>query len=219
MNGILRGLIIVSFMILLTVFIKYLSTVATYFNLKAEKKINIEHIEPNCEMVEGWGHIYKGQCLYDEYEPDILLPLSPRASYLESIQYLDIRAKIMVEQMIMDAEKEKMCLVVVSGYRSFEDQQILYNKIEDKSKVAIAGQSEHQTGLAVDFSACPMNNRVRDDNIERVELVNDFNTLAEYKWLQRNAFKYGFVQSYTEENKEDTGYPAESWHWKLIINL
>jgi D-alanyl-D-alanine carboxypeptidase len=209
---------IVFFMLLLLGFIRCLEGVATYFSLKTEKKIEIEHIEPSCEMVEGEGHIYRGQCLYEEYKPDILLPLSPRASYLDSRQYLDIRAKMMVEQMIMDAEKEKMCLVVVSGYRSFEDQQILYNKTEDKSKVAVAGQSEHQTGLAVDFSACPMNSRVRDDSVERTELANDFDTLAEYKWLQKNAFRYGFVQSYTNENKEDTGYPAESWHWKLIVD-
>ena len=172
--------------------------------------------EPTCEVVSGDEHIYRGQCLPDDLEVETLL-LSPRASYLYNKQYLDIRAKIMVEQLINDAEKDGMCLTVSSGYRTRIQQELLLEGEEDTSYIAPVGGSEHQTGLAVDFRACPMANGVRDDSVERPELVGELDELPEYQWLVENASRYGFEQSYTEENAEETGYPAEVWHWKLVI--
>jgi D-alanyl-D-alanine carboxypeptidase len=151
------------------------------------------------------------------YVADDLLLVSPRASWINTTQYLNVRAKIMVEQLIEDAEREGMCLVISSGYRSAEEQQALLDEIEDKSSVAKPNESEHQTGLAVDFVACPMSNGARDDNATRLGLEKPFKELPEYKWLQDNAYKYGFEQSYREDNIQDTYYPVESWHWKLTL--
>lgn len=173
-------------------------------------------VEPSCESVDGKTHIYRGQCFDDYYAPELVL-LSKRASYLDSQQLIDIKAKVMVEQLILDAQKDGMCLTIASAYRSYDDQQKLYDRMEDKSKVAKAGESEHQTGLAVDFTACPMSKGVRDDSTERPELAKRFDELPEYKWLVKNAKDYGFVESYTYDNMSQSGYPAESWHWKLVI--
>jgi LAS superfamily LD-carboxypeptidase LdcB len=62
-----------------------------------------------------------------------------------------------------------------------------------------------------------MRDGVRNDSAERLELEKSFEELPEYKWLQDNAYKYGFEQSYREDNIQDTYYHVESWHWKLII--
>jgi len=174
--------------------------------------------EPTCNVVTGKEHIYRGDCLPEGFTPEVL-PLTPRASWLDTEQYLDIKAKVLVEQLIADAEKDGMCLVVTSGYRSAKDQQELHDNTPEDKKiyVAKAGESEHQTGLAVDFAACPMLDGVRDDPTERPELANDFETLPEYSWLKFNAYKYGFEQSFTVENIADSQYPVESWHWKLVI--
>jgi LAS superfamily LD-carboxypeptidase LdcB len=69
------------------------------------------------------------------------------------------------------------------------------------------GYSEHQTGLAVDFQACPMADGVRDDSVDRLELSNPFSTLPEYKWLIDHANQYKISQTY--EN--------ESWHWRFEL--
>jgi len=167
--------------------------------------------------VSGNQHIYKGQVLDPKWAISIA-ELSPRASWLNSSQYVDVKIKDILEQMILDAEQEGICLVVTSGYRNPEKQQLLYNSIKDKTRVALPYESEHQTGLAVDFAACPMKNGIRDDSIQRLELKKDFEELPEYCWLVRNAYKYGFEQSFTEANKNIMGYSSEPWHFKFIIN-
>ena len=176
----------------------------------------------DCKVVSGKKHIYKGECLPKDYQAKMLTRLSPRACYLDTVKYLDVRAKLATEKLIKEAEEDGMCLVVSSGYRSKEDQKRAIKEITAKSSgmldnFAAPGSSEHHTGLAVDFAACPMKNGERDDSVERPELKKSFSNLSEYDWLQENAQKYGFYQSYKESNKDKTGYPPEPWHWKLIV--
>lgn len=181
-------------------------------------KLSLVSASVDCKVVNGNTHIYKGQCLPENYKPQTLAKLSPRASYLNTSQYLDIRAKKAVEGLIADAEKDGMCLVVSSGYRSEEEQDYIMRELAQTGEgdrieyIALPGRSEHQTGLAIDFAACPMKDGKRDDKVERLELKNDFSTLPEYQWLLANAHKYNFEQSFREDNKQETGYPAEPWH-------
>jgi len=162
-------------------------------------------------------HLYRGQYLPDGYKPKQSTELSVRSNWLNSKNYIDTRVVDKLNQLILDAEKDGVCLVVSSGYRSFEYQKKVYETTKDKTSVAIPGQSEHQTGLAVDFNACPMKDGVRDDNVERLELKNDFETLPEYQWLKDNAEKYGIEESFRTDNQEQTGYKPEHWHWKFMI--
>lgn len=178
-------------------------------------------IEDRNKYVDGNEHIYKGQVLdMEELGKKLqnLQILSSRASWLTTTQRLRLEAKNAVENLIAQAEVDGMCLVVMSSYRNYRQQQLIYNSIQDKTLVAQSGSSEHHTGLAVDFAACPMKDRIRDDSIERLELRKDFAELPEYLWLVNNASKYNFEQSYREDNMEETGYQAEAWHWKYIIN-
>jgi D-alanyl-D-alanine carboxypeptidase len=168
-------------------------------------------------QVDGHQHIYRGQTLIPDDQMDLVV-LSKRTSYLDSKVRVDKRVRDQFESMVLAAEKEGICLVALDGYRTYEKQLQLYNSIKDKSKVALPGQSEHQTGLAIDVAACPMKDGTRDDSMARPDLSKDFDQLPEYHWLQVNAIGYGFEQSYTKDNIKITGYPAESWHWKFIIN-
>lgn len=177
---------------------------------------NLPGNKKELDFVLGNGHIYKNQALVPDYKVN-LQRLSMRASWLTSNQKVDGQIKKILEDMIDNAERDEVCLVVTSSYRSLEEQQKLYDSEKDKSIVALPNSSEHQTGLAVDFSACPMSDGKRNDNVERLELKNSFNTLPEYRWLQENASKYGFEESFTKDNIKITGFPAEPWHWKYII--
>lgn len=103
------------------------------------------------------------------------------------------------------AQKDGVYLMVRSGYRSFD----LQNKISLASyaddMVAPAGQSEHQTGLAVDFNSTPA------DCINNCAL--DAKTA---QWLADNAPQYGFILRYPASKQSVTGYPGESWHFRYV---
>jgi LAS superfamily LD-carboxypeptidase LdcB len=146
----------------------------------------------NTNIVNGKKHIYKGQFLSKQYIANLhLYQLSKRASWLTSEQFLDSIAKIAVENLIEDAENDGICLTVISSYRFEKRQQELFDSAskDKKYQIALPGQSEHQTGLAIDFAACPMLNGKRNDFILRNDLKKAFNLLPEYKWL--NSFCSG----------------------------
>lgn len=102
-------------------------------------------------------------------------------------------------------------LLISSGYRSFAEQSTLYEKEVSKSGeeiastfVAEAGKSEHHTGYAVDI-------KVFTAKKATVDLRP-----GEYAWMAANAYKYGFIQRYTAEKSELTGYSAENWHFRFV---
>ncbi len=97
-----------------------------------------------------------------------------------------------------------------SGYRSYEEQQELYNSdIEATGQetsliVAPPGHSEHHTGYAMDFAI--------NDGQSYPALRNE----GDYSWIYQNAARYGMILRYTEKNTDFTGYSPESWHFRYI---
>ncbi len=121
-------------------------------------------------------------------------------------------AKPAAEQLYLmseEMEKKDLKLVVVSGYRSYKDQQSLFTinaPVMNKGvydRVAPAGHSEHQLGTAVDIAS------------EFQSGVN-FSKSAECMWIKENAQKYGFLLSYEEGYEDRTGYMYEPWHLRYI---
>lgn len=100
---------------------------------------------------------------------------------------------------------------VVSGYRTQEKQQRLYNEEIAKYKqqgysekeaaaqaeqwVAVPGYSEHQLGFAVDINGA----------------AYDL-----YFWLQENSYKYGFIFRYPGDKTDITGAAEEVWHYRYV---
>lgn len=138
-----------------------------------------------------------------------IVELSDRACYLNTNKQLEQEVAKHVEELIRDAEDDGMCLVVTSGYRTYEEQKELYEEYGPR-RAEEPGTSEHESGLAVDFGGCPMTDGERDDEAERLELRKDFKELPEYQWLKNNADKYGFSQTYQGEGS----IINEPWHWK-----
>jgi D-alanyl-D-alanine carboxypeptidase len=100
----------------------------------------------------------------------------------------------------------------VSGYRSYNTQQTLYNNYVARDGQAAAdtysarpGHSEHQTGLAVDVG-----------NGGGCDLEICFADTAEGKWVANNAYKYGFVVRYPKGKESITGYQYEPWHLRYL---
>ncbi|WP_455543670.1 M15 family metallopeptidase [Intestinibacter sp.] len=109
-----------------------------------------------------------------------------------------------------DAEKDGMSLNIISRYRSYDVQNWIYEKYKQQySNIdtfsAKPGYSEHQTGLAFDLSEKPKTS-VRDA----------FEFTEEYKWLRKNAYKYGFILRYPKGKSNITGYKFEPWHYRYV---
>lgn len=98
---------------------------------------------------------------------------------------------------------DNLNLIIYSAYRSYEYQEELYNK-EPNDYVAKPGASEHQTGLAIDIGT------------SNTGLTAYFDNTLESMWLEKNAYKYGFILRYPKDKENITGYPYESWHYRYV---
>ena len=43
-----------------------------------------------------------------------------------------------------------------------------------------------------------------------------FEDTEQYKWLNENAYKYGFIIRYPKNKNNETGYKYESWHLRYV---
>ena len=108
------------------------------------------------------------------------------------------------------AKEEGLYLIITSAYREYEFQETLWKKYAAQqgeewadSIAARPGYSEHQSGLALDIVTYKSN-------------MNDFENTKEFKWLQDNAHKYGFILRYPKGKEKLTGYNYESWHYRYV---
>lgn len=94
---------------------------------------------------------------------------------------------------------------IASAYRSYEYQKGIKENGCSDAMCAHAGYSEHQSWLAVDlFEASTENDFLKKSNLKNY-----------YWWLQKNAHKYGFHNSYQKGKKIDW-YMKEPWHWRYV---
>ncbi|MEK3990847.1 MULTISPECIES: M15 family metallopeptidase [Robertmurraya] len=122
-------------------------------------------------------------------------------------------AAVALENMFAEAKTSGIELYAVSGYRSYERQRIIFDAEVKKSGeekamqvVAVPGNSEHQSGLAMDISAKSAN----------LSLTESFGETNEGKWLAANAHKYGFILRYPKGKETITGYQYEPWHFRYV---
>lgn len=149
-----------------------------------------------------------------DYVPaDLRMPNVPlRVPGNESMQLRAVSATAL-EQLFAGAKADGLSLMVSSGYRSYVYQTNLYGgyvksdgQAQADQESARPGYSEHQTGLAVDIEPA-----ARDCELEQC-----FATTPEGKWLDANAYKYGFIHRYTPDKVSITGYESEPWHFRYV---
>ena len=111
-------------------------------------------------------------------------------------------------------------LIATSTFRSYSDQESLFqyyvkrfmerqHMTEEEAiaatrvDTAYPGESEHQTGLAVDvhnMSSCSQ----------------EFADKYEGKWLAENCWKFGFILRYPLGKEDITSYVFEPWHFRYV---
>lgn len=167
--------------------------------LKYQKTISANGLPWNLVLVNRWNPIS------EDYKIS-LIEIEGSAG-----EKVDERIYPYLMEMLEAADEEGFEPVVVSGYRTQEVQQSLYDekyrhfiwegysqkeaeKLTDQW-VALPGTSEHQIGLAVDING---------------------NSYEIYPWLEENCYKYGFVRRYTGEKEAITGIMDEPWHFRYV---
>ncbi|MBR3289708.1 MAG: M15 family metallopeptidase [Clostridia bacterium] len=105
------------------------------------------------------------------------------------------------------AAAEGLNLYISSGFRSYDTQDVIYNRyVANDGRTnadrysARPGHSEHQTGLAIDLNG----------------VLDSFGNTAEGKWVAAHAHEYGFILRYPKEKEAQTGYMYEPWHIRYI---
>lgn len=116
-------------------------------------------------------------------------------------------------ELIDDAEAEGFDLVIVSGFRSYQDQEAVYDDftarmgVEEAERFTLPpGHSEHQSGLAVDIGS------VESASIAAIP----FGETPDYEWMKDVAHEYGFIVRYQEGKEDITGLDFEPWHIRYV---
>ncbi len=106
---------------------------------------------------------------------------------------------------------------ISEAYRTYDKQRSLFDNSvnqfmqEDgmsksraqkatRQTVADPGTSEHHTGLAFDIT---VPGRLFCDT-------------AQYRWMLKNCWDYGFILRYTDEKTSVTGFLGEEWHFRYV---
>ena len=111
-------------------------------------------------------------------------------------------------EMSAAALADGVVIKIASAFRSVDRQaEIIRAKLAEGSSLgavlsvsAPPGYSEHHSGRAVD---------VTTDEGAPLEL--EFERTGAFRWLSKNAYRFGFALSYPAGNPH--GYDYEPWHW------
>ena len=186
-----------------------LSHIISIVNVKANNEYYDEDIIKPTNVDDGiLMLVNKFHYLSEDYNPDDIVKISNMYSYDNN----SIKEEVYTQykKMWNAAKKEDLTLIVTSSYRKYDVQDELWTsransqgEEEADKETARAGFSEHQTGLALDI-------------VTYNSLLNDFENTDEFKWLQKNAHKYGFILRYPKDKEDITGYSYESWHYRYV---
>lgn len=152
--------------------------------------------------------VNKFNALPEDYKPSVIKKFSSTYAYGDvSAEETCYNAFI---NMAKSAKKDGITLILTSGYRTHERQKAIYENMKKTKGQAYAdeyaarpGQSEHETGLALDILTYNGNTAT-------------FKETETYKWLHTHAHEYGFIERYEENKEYITGYEAESWHYRYV---
>lgn len=146
--------------------------------------------------------------LESDYEPDDIVDVSSQYAY----SGVKISEKILdnIIALIEDASSEGYTFVMSDGYRSYKEQETIFEKYknaygynEADKIVARAGHSEYQTGIS--FNLVPLYK-----NYDKPKESD------EYKWLSDNAYRYGFIFRLPDGKSNITGFNSSTWRLRFV---
>ncbi|MFJ5760982.1 VanY-A/VanY-F/VanY-M family D-Ala-D-Ala carboxypeptidase [Neobacillus sp. NPDC093182] len=184
-------------------------------------KVEIKHFEPDHKLDESTELVeirkelvYQGNLLLvnNEYpvhkesiKSDVVnlfehRELTEGYRLLDSEIYLSEEVANAFSEMIDAAGDEGVRYFSInSGFRDFNEQNVLYQQM-GSSLALPAGHSEHNLGLSLDVGSTQMK----------------MSEAPEGKWIEKNAWKYGFILRYPKDKTHITGIEYEPWHIRYV---
>ena len=157
------------------------------------------------ELLRKYSKVY---FLSENYRPAQLTAINQKYLYEKDDAYIHTEVLPHLERLLDAARSDNIKLLIASAFRSFETQvslkseyKVIYGAGTANQFSADQGYSEHQLGTSIDFTTLEGGT------------LSKFQASPAYPWLVNNAYKYGFVLSYPEEN---TYYTFEPWHWRFV---
>ena len=161
-------------------------------------------IDINLPKTNNHDHSILGHLPYKEISKEKLVEIEPNIKV-----HIDMSESLL--KMRKDAKNDGIFLVFLSGYRSINLQkEIFYSLKSVRNQIALErarvsappGYSEHSTGFAIDIG---------DANKRETDFEVEFENTDAFIWLKKNAAKYHFKLSFTQNNKN---VDYEPWHWR-----
>jgi len=157
------------------------------------------------ELLQKYSKVY---FLNEHFVPLSLSQIQPEYTYEQKEKLIHSNISPFLQTMITSAANGGIALRVISAYRSFNEQvglksgyKVTYGEGANTFS-ADQGYSEHQLGSTVDFTTEELGAK-----------YDKFDETFAYEWLLQNAYKFGFVLSYAENNQY---YVYEPWHWRFV---
>ena len=153
-------------------------------------------------------YVNKHRYINMNYEPEDLVEMDDKYSNnYYGVNKLRSEAYEQFKKMVDDANNAGIEFVADTTYRTFKEQETIYSNYayehtqEETDKYAArAGYSEHELGTVIDLS-----------NVWYIEEGDE-----EYKWIEKNGYKYGFIIRYKSSKEDITRYSAEGWHIRYV---
>lgn len=146
--------------------------------------------------------------LSSDYEPEDIVDIPQQYAYVGKKISKSILENII--SLIAAGKEAGYTFVVDSGYRSYKEQESIYNSFKDSygiseadKLVARPGHSEYQTGLS--FELVPYN-----------KVIENPYESEEYLWLKDNAYKYGFIFRLPKEKEDITKFSSSAWRLRYV---
>lgn len=180
--------------------------IVLYVNMNLDKK-PYKDAKETTYLYKNYILLNKYNLVSKTYKPKNLVQVN--TEYAKENLLLTEETKNQFILMAEAAKKENLTLYAVSGYRDYDYQKNLYDKYYsiDKEKAneysSKPGHSEHHTGLAIDIS-------------NKTTSYEEFDKTEEFKWMQENAHKYGFILRYPKDKTNETLYQYEPWHYRYV---
>tara|TARA_B100001989_G_scaffold123977_1_gene87527 strand:- start:70 stop:783 length:714 start_codon:yes stop_codon:yes gene_type:complete len=173
--------------------------------LQLFKNLELKPLDTLKLQVEGnHDHRILGHLPYVEIPKEKLVLIEPNIEV-----HIDMLDSLL--NMVEEAKKDGVYLVLLSGYRSINLQKdIFYSLKSIRNQVAAErarvsappGYSEHSTGFAIDIG---------DATQRQTDFETEFENTDAFKWLKNNAAKFHFKMSFDKDNKY---IDYEPWHWR-----
>jgi D-alanyl-D-alanine carboxypeptidase len=141
--------------------------------------------------------------------PDLVTPDVPHTNP----PLLRRAAAAALVRMVAAAKADGVGVTSLSAYRPYTSQQRIFERnlatLGEATTLRLTakpGYSEHQTGLADDLG----------DASGRCGIATCFATTPAGRWLEANAWRYGWVLRYPKGDEAVTGIQWEPWHFRYV---